>query len=80
MESIALGRRKLERADGDVDLAPAFIDPVETAEGGGRFPGDMVAIVGKGFSGGEAGSLADDAIALDDAAVAAGVLHDPLAA
>jgi hypothetical protein len=67
----------LEGADRDVDLGPAFIDPVEAAESGGGLPGDVVTVVRKRFAGGQTGDLADDSVALDDPAVTAGVLYDP---
>jgi hypothetical protein len=63
-----------------MDLPAGFIDPVEAATRSGIAAGYMVAIVGKMFTGGETGGLADDLIALNHEAGAVGVFDDPFAA
>ncbi len=63
-----------------MDAAAEIVHAVKTPAGARVATGDVVAVVGKLFAGGEARGLADDLVAFDYELVAVVVLHDPFAA
>lgn len=53
---------------------------MKTPDGAGRAAGDVIAVVGKLFAGGEAGRFADDFLPFDDQAGSIEVLDHPFSA
>src|SRR5664280_246773 len=74
-----LGDHHVERRQHDVDVRAELVDAMKAALGTRAAPGDVIAVVGKMLAGSEAGSLADDLVALKHQTAAVRLKDHPFA-